>query len=97
MSGTALFIKDLEPKDRSDQRLYLLDPPLAHYDPDRKAAEYVVVSACLVEGAPETYIFAADESGEITNWCEMSGSCKGTLQHSVALARAGYSIIGVEA
>jgi len=58
--------------------------------------EYVVVSATDVvlgiAAGPETYIFAADSNGEVTDWMELPGSFKGALDHVGALARAGYSL-----
>ena len=99
--GTATFIKRLhegDPKRSAVQMLYRLDPPIAftRYNDDceeeTRQAEYVVVSATHVMGTPETYIFAADESGEIQFWCELDGSYKGGMDHVAALKGAGYEV-----
>ena len=88
--GTATFVKRCEGM-RGDARVYRLDPPMGE-------VEFVVVSAVMVETffpageMPETYIFPADETGEILNFGELSGSQKGTLQHATALQSAGYEI-----
>jgi hypothetical protein len=85
--GKATKVKDL-PGFRGKAALYFLDPPV---DDDM---EYVVVSATVVpfgEG-PETYIFPADSSGEITDWGELHGSYKGDLDHAKALRGAGYEV-----
>lgn len=65
--------------------------------------EYVVVSAVdIATRFPgyddprsmqiETYIFAADETGEVLGWGELPGSMKGTLDHAEALREAGYEV-----
>lgn len=54
---------------------------------------YVVVSATNVMlSGPETYIFPADESGNILDWREMTGSYRGDLDHAEALRRMGATI-----
>ena len=83
---TATLVKQLTGGRKDvDQALYLLSEPLEGHT-------HVVVSAASVLGRPETYIFAADESGEITEWLELDGSMRGTLQHKDALAKAGYEV-----
>ena len=65
---------------------YRLDPPL-------DGAEFVVVSATVAMfSGPETYIFAADESGKITDFSEKDGSYRGGLDHAEALEGAGYAV-----
>jgi hypothetical protein len=67
--------------------LYRLDPPL----PDSGA--YVVVSATVAPfSGPETYIFTANEDGEVTEWLELPGSFRGGLDHEQALRGLGYTI-----
>ena len=66
-----------------DARLYRLSEP-------HEGHSLVIVSATYVLGEPETYIFAADERGEVTGWAELDGSAHGALDHSAALRRAGY-------
>ncbi|GGH93961.1 hypothetical protein ACFFGR_09525 [Arthrobacter liuii] len=76
--------------------LYRMDPPLCDN-------EYVVVSAVDIAArfpgfglrlweSTETYIFPADEDGEIADWGELPGSTKGTLDHTEALRSAGYEV-----
>ncbi len=94
MLGKAHFIKDMEGM-RGKASVYRLDPPLVEEDWEEKekGAQFVVVSAFDVPfSGPETYIFQADEDGEILNWSEMGGSFKGGLSHVDALEGAGYTI-----
>ncbi len=51
---------------------------------------HVVVSASTRVPGGETYIFASDANGTITDWCELEGSYKGGLNHEDALRFAGY-------
>jgi hypothetical protein len=83
---------------QGDARLFKLSEPVTYdYDyetkQDRKSTNYVVVSAVnAMFSGPETYIFPADEQGEIVNWSEMDGSYKGELDHARALRDAGYEV-----
>lgn len=53
---------------------------------------FVITSAATILGQPETYVFEADASGIISNWCELAGSFKGALDHERAIAdHAGAS------
>jgi hypothetical protein len=53
--------------------------------------EFVIVSATYVAPTgPETYIFASDKKGNITDWGELDGSFRGDLDHAEALRLAGY-------
>lgn len=71
-------------------RLYRCEPPMPTED---GPTEYVVVSATVAwMSGPETYIFAADKDGNITNWCELPGSFRGGLDHDEALRGAGYEV-----
>ena len=71
--------------------LYRLSEALESYDGNKY--EYVVVSAVDVPfSGPETYIFGADENGEIVNWMELPGSFRGALDHNEALEGAGYTV-----
>lgn len=49
---------------------------------------HVIASAVCVLGEPETYIFEADERGEVTDWCELEGSRRGTLDIESVMAEA---------
>lgn len=60
--------------------------------------EYVVVSAVVTyqghgEEGPETYIFRADADGHVTDWMELRGSAKGTLDHATVLASVDYAVV----
>lgn len=70
----------------TDARVYWLSEPLA--DSDR-----VIVSASMLPGYPETYIFPCDNHGTITGWCELKGSYRGGLDHAEALRGAGYEVV----
>ena len=75
--------------------LYRLSPPIivkADYDGGFNGeVEYIVVSAtvALYSGA-ETYIFPANDKGEVVDWGELDGSYRGGLDHIKALREAGY-------
>lgn len=54
-------------------------------DEVKAETEYFAVSASVVLGKPETYVFPTDEDGEVLSWSEVAGSRKGTSdQESVA-------------
>jgi hypothetical protein len=81
-----------------DARLYKLSEPIGYdWDCDtddyKSKTDYVVVSAAnvLLDG-PETFIFPADESGEVVHWGELGGSFRGGLDHERALNDAGYTV-----
>lgn len=69
-----------------DKHHYRLDPPMSgHAD--------VVASfsnSSLIE--PETLIFAADENGQITNWCEIGGGRCNGHDAIAALREEGYEV-----
>lgn len=83
---------------QSRATLYVLSRPVKYEHWDDKTNErvsrttkYVIVSAVVAMfSGPETYIFPADKYGNVLSWSELDGSLRGTLDHSVALARAGY-------
>ena len=75
-----------------------LAPP---FGPEREKHQYVIASATTLSSLyhqrpgvvnTETYLFAADASGEVTDWCELPGSMRGTLDHSEVFANVGYEI-----
>lgn len=78
---------------RGDARLYRLSPPLLRDGKVMTTEEHVVVSAVVFADGLETYIFAADENGEITEWGELEGSFRGDLDHVRALKKAGYRVV----
>lgn len=88
LMNTARFIKDVRAGGAAHWKLYKLTPPLDGND-------YVIVSAANVFfSGPETYIFPANEHGDVTDWCELEGSFRGALDHRRALLGAGYSAVG---
>ena len=102
--GTAYEIRPADPSVwdgmNGAKRLFRLDPPLRQRDwfadGDEEVFtehEIVVVSAAVAFGSPETYIFPADRSGEITDYGELEGSFRGRLDHEEALRNAGYDSI----
>jgi len=84
--SAAKFVRDVNPDSRGDQKLW------------KVGDVYVVTSATEVWfggrdpgdrfGGPETYVFAADDHGVVTDWCELAGSFTGSLDHDKAIA--GY-------
>jgi len=41
----------------------------------------------------ETFLFLANEDGEITNWLELPGSFRGDHDHGRAISGAGFTLI----
>lgn len=97
----ATFIESLSGF-RGNVKLYRVQPSVTYpavnpdsgeWDYEGGDTEYVAVSAVNVEySGPETYIFPADEQGEILSWGELAGSYRGGLDHAKALRRAGYTV-----
>jgi len=87
----------------TDAYLYSVVPPMPDvdaildtYDVERLCRwyDYVVVSATYtLFGCPETYIFGADQDGEVVFRGELDGSFQGELNHNLALERAGYRVL----
>lgn len=88
----------------SSQILWKVSPPITFNAPangeplsfaldmERKDFDtsYVVTSAAVVPwGGPETYIFPANEEGEILGWSELPGSYRGGLDHEEAIKNVG--------
>ncbi len=98
-TSTAQFIKRIEKSPEAAQALYRLNPPIVQtgYNEDGEYVsthEYVVVSSIVAPySGPETYIFAADETGKIVEWMELEGSFRGEPDHGRALRNAGYTTI----
>jgi hypothetical protein len=66
--------------------LYKLSTPL-------EENEYVIVSTAKNSFVNETYIFPANEFGEIQSWGELPGSTNQPgHSHAIALGNVGYSI-----
>lgn len=57
--------------------------------------KYVITSAVNVPlSGPETYMFAADENGDIVSFFELPGSYRGGLEHKKCFDYIGYDIDG---
>ena len=82
---TATKVKDLE-NSKAMQALYKLSDRLKGFD-------YVVVSAVLAPYVHETYIFGADENGDVLDWGELPGSIRDVYSHEKALNNAGYEML----
>ena len=55
--------------------------------------KYVITSTSNVQfTGPETYMFAADEKGNIINWGELPGSYRGELNHQKCFENINYQI-----
>lgn len=82
-----------------DARLFELSESITYdYDyesrKDRSSTRFVIVSAvAAMFSGPETYIFPADEQGQVVHWGELEGSFKGSLDHAQALENAGYIVV----
>ncbi len=82
----AKFISEKVSGVRANMHLYKMTPALDGH-------QFVVVSAVnAMFSGPETLIFPSDESGEITDWGELEGSFRGSLDHSEALEDVGYEV-----
>lgn len=92
---TATFVRKLTGW-RGDAALYRMDPP-------HEGSEYVIASAVDLnygDSVPatfalascETYLFPADEDGDVVEYTEMDGSLKGVKDHEDALNAAGYEV-----
>ena len=96
MKKTATLVKSNLPGATGVAHLYRLDPPIEQTDWDGNVEathEYVRVSATSVMfSGPETYIFPADETGDVIDWGELDGSYGGGLDHEEALRGAGYEV-----
>lgn len=97
--NTAAFVRTLTGF-RGDARLYRVSPPMAgrSWMSDETAThDYVVVSAAdVMFSGPETYIFPADEDGNVVDWGEVDGSFRGALDHERALHEAGYTVVNAD-
>jgi hypothetical protein len=91
---TARFIKEQVSPVGAVQRLYQLSEPIAKYGADGDSGPYVIVSGVwAMFSGPETYIFPADATGKVTDWGELEGSFRGSIDHERALRAAGYDIV----
>lgn len=92
---TAILVKNNLDGFNGHAALYKLSEPLSEYswgeDDEVKKFEHVVCSTAYAFGV-ETYIFGADEDGNVIDWGDLPGSLKGTSCHIEALRCAGYSL-----
>ncbi|MHA2428329.1 MAG: hypothetical protein ACXADB_09925 [Candidatus Hermodarchaeia archaeon] len=74
------------------QALYRLDGQVG-YNADGHT-DHVFISSIVAmdHGGPECFIFPADPSGNILNYGELPGSQRGTLDHAVVIAAAGWTL-----
>jgi hypothetical protein len=97
---TATYMCHL-PDWQGEAQLYRLDPPVTYYtwspeghDAEEKRTDHVAVSAVTAPfTGPETYIFPADEDGNVLDWTELHSSFRGALDHERALRNAGYEVL----
>lgn len=93
---TATYIRDVHPTATGRMKLYRLSKSVEYDAPaeeDSRQTDHVVVSAANTYSGPETYIFPANEGGDILSWLELDGSFRGGLDHQQALKNAGYKVI----
>ena len=95
---TAKLIKDVSENFNGKACLYELSVPIAEYswDEDEKpnTHKFVICStAHAIYSGPETYIFPANENGEVVDWGELEGSMRGNYSHEECLESAGYKLI----
>jgi hypothetical protein len=100
--NTAVKVKE-NAGTKGQQFVYRLNPPMRVETPDWesdnedavlvKHYEYVVVSRANVPYSGwETYIFPANEHGEITDWGELPGSQRGDVSHEDVLYQIDYLV-----
>lgn len=92
--GTAKLIASRLPRFRGDARLYRVEPGMAYIarGDEELFSNYVVVSGVDDFYVCETYIFPADERGNVLDWGELPGSFQGYVDHEEALNCAGYEV-----
>lgn len=82
-----------------DARVFRLDPPLSRFDDtveETVIIDTVVVSAireAFDTGLPETYIFPADEEGNVVDWGELPGSARNVHDVEGVLNKLGYTVV----
>mgnify|MGYP001565118549 FL=1 len=94
MRKIAMLVKTLTNGWTGDAKLYKLSEPMQYgYDEPESETQFVIVSATnAMFSGPETYIFPADEDGNVIDWGELDGSYRGGYNHWEALERAGYTV-----
>ena len=93
---TATFVRDLPAPagiPGATRKLWRMEPPLKDYEGE---GHPLVMSSAVDHSLGgmirihETYLFPADESGEITDWGGLPGSYQGDTNHEAAIRGAGY-------
>ena len=75
---------------RGNVKFYVLSESVKRVDPTREVRnvfefDYVVVSKVCVSNNWETFIFPADEDGNVIEWIELPGSSGGSISHEEVL------------
>ena len=99
--STAKYMGQAPGEWRGNAKWFRVEPPLqsASYDFDSESevmheyADVILSAAVVMFTGPETYIFPANEQGEIQSWIDLDGSQRGTLSHEKVLADLGYEVV----
>lgn len=95
MTITITKVRDVAMKAGAEQALYRLSEPITYGWNNDQQTEYVVISALTFafdHAGSETFIFPADEHGEVVDWGELDGSQRGTTSHAAVIAAAGWEL-----
>lgn len=85
MPRTATFVKDVSHKFAGTAHLYRVETEDGY--------DYVVSSGVnTMFSGPETYLFLADEDGNVLDWMELDGSFRGAIDPEAAVRNAGYEL-----
>lgn len=95
---TAQLLKDNLPGFNGHADLYKVTPPIRDegYDEDDATMLIHYVIASSITGGffgTETYLFPANEDGEITSWCELAGSQKDVTFYETVFNDIGYTVL----
>ncbi len=63
------------------------------YDGNKTTSYVICSSVVAMFTGMETYIFPADKSGNVLDWCELEGSQRGIYSHEIVLKAAGYKLL----
>jgi len=93
---TATFVRTIQGF-RNRAELFRLSEPVTVAKPgDTRTTLFVIVSAIAWTAdfrVPETFVFPADESGQVIDWDELPGSFRGACDIDRALRAAGFDVI----
>lgn len=89
----AIYLNDVARGDKKSS-VYVRFGKAAVYrlEPAMGEIEHVFLSTSTVMGTPETYAFASDEKGQVSDWCELPCSMKGDVTHEEVLLNMGYEV-----